>query len=381
MGRAAMVRALAACLLVLVLPPAQAHKASDSRLGLGASDAAGMIEGRWDIALRDLEEAVGLDADDDGVITWGELRRRHADIAAYALGRLRIEADGRPCSVRAGAQSVDEHSDGAYTVLPLRVACPAAPHELTIGYALLADIDAQHRGLLTLHTAGGTRSALLLPQGEAQRFTLARPGRMQQFGQYLVEGVWHIWIGFDHILFLLALLLPAVLVWTPPRWVPVARFAPAFRDVVRVVTAFTLAHSITLSLATLQWVSLPSRAVEAAIAASVLLAALNNLRPVVLGRRWLVAFGFGLIHGFGFASVLAELGLPGDALLLALLGFNLGVELGQLAIVVVFLPLAYALRRTKLYRHVVFSGGSALIAALAAAWFAERAFNLELLSF
>jgi hypothetical protein len=161
----------------------------------------------------------------------------------------------------------------------------------------------------------------------------------------------------------------------------VARFAPAFWDVARVVTAFTVAHSITLSLATLELVSLPSRAVEAAIAASVLLAALNNLHPVVLGRRWLVAFGFGLIHGFGFASVLAELGLPGDALLLALLAFNLGVELGQLAIVVVFLPLAYALRRSTLYRHVVFTGGSALIAVLAAVWFAERAFNLELLPF
>jgi len=376
-----MQRLIAAGLLLLALLPALAHKPSDSRLSLGASDAAGHIEGRWDIALRDLDEVVGLDADGDGVITWGELRHRHADIASYALGRLTLDADGQPCRIEAGEQLVDTHSDGAYTVLPLRIQCAAAPSQLAIGYRLLADIDAQHRGLLKLDTAGGTRSAVLLPQGEAQRFTLAQPGRLQQFVQYLVEGVWHIWIGFDHILFLLALLLPAVRVWQPPRWVPVARFAPAFWDVVRVVTAFTLAHSITLTLATLQWVSLPSRAVESAIAASVLLAALNNLYPWVLGRRWVVAFGFGLIHGFGFASVLAELGLPSDALLLSLLGFNLGVELGQLAIVVVFLPLAYALRRTWLYRMVVFAGGSALIAALAAAWLAERAFNLELLPF
>jgi hypothetical protein len=374
-------RLLAAGLLLLALLPASAHKPSDSRLSLGASDAAGHIEGRWDIALRDLDEAVGLDADDDGVITWGELRRRHADIASYALARLTIDADGQPCRIEAGEQLVETHSDGAYTVLPLRIQCAAAPRQLAIGYRLLADIDAQHRGLLKLDTATGTRSAVLLPQGEAQRFTLAQTGRLQQFVQYLVDGVWHIWIGFDHILFLLSLLLPAVLVWQRPRWVPVARFAPAFWDVVRVVSAFTLAHSITLTLATLQIVSLPSRAVESAIAASVLLAALNNLYPWVLGRRWMVAFGFGLIHGFGFASVLAELGLPADALLLALVGFNLGVELGQLAIVVVFLPLAYALRRTWLYRLVVFAGGSALIAALAAAWLAERAFNLKLLPF
>jgi HupE / UreJ protein len=374
-------RLLAAGVLLLALLPAAAHKPSDSRLSLGAGNDAGLIEGRWDIALRDLEDVVGLDADDDGVITWGELRRRHADIAAYALARLRIEADGRPCTVQAGEQQVVDHSDGAYTVLPLRIGCAAAPRELAIGYGLLAEIDATHRGLLTLQSRGGMRSALLLPQAEMQRFTLAQPDRLQQFGEYLAEGVWHIWIGFDHILFLLALLLPAVRVWQPPRWRPVARFAPAFWDVVRVVTAFTVAHSITLALATLQWVNLPSRAVEAAIAASVLLAALNNLRPWVLGRRWAVAFGFGLIHGFGFAGVLAELGLPDDALLLSLLGFNLGVELGQLAIVVVFLPLAYGLRNTWVYQRVVFVGGSLAIALLSAAWFAERAFNLELLPF
>jgi hypothetical protein len=109
------------------------------------------------------------------------------------------------------------------------------------------------------------------------------------------------------------------------------------------------------------------------------LAALNNVWPVFHGRRWWVAFAFGLIHGFGFASVLAELGLPQDVLALALVGFNIGVELGQLAIVAVFLPLAFALRRTQLYRRAVMVGGSLLIAVLAAVWFVERAFDLRLM--
>jgi HupE / UreJ protein len=195
------------------------------------------------------------------------------------------------------------------------------------------------------------------------------------------EGVWHIWIGFDHILFLLSLLLPAVLVWRAPRWHPVDAFASAFWEVLKVVTAFTLAHSITLSLATLGVLSLPSRAVESAIAASVVLAALNNVRPVFTGRRWMVAFGFGLIHGFGFASVLGDLGLRQGTLLLALVGFNAGVEVGQLAIVAAFLPLAYGLRRSWFYRRLVMAGGSLLIAAVAALWFAERAFNLSVLPF
>jgi len=136
--------------------------------------------------------------------------------------------------------------------------------------------------------------------------------------------VWHIWIGFDHILFLLSLLLPAVLAFGGGRWQAVERFAPAFWDVFKIVTSFTVAHSITLSLAALGVISLPSRLVESAIATSVVLAALNNVFPLVHGRRWMVAFFFGLVHGFGFASVLRDLGLPQNALLIALVGFNLG---------------------------------------------------------
>ena len=149
-------------------------------------------------------------------------------------------------------------------------------------------------------------------------------------------------------------------------------------EVFKVVTAFTVAHSITLSLAALAVIQLPSRIVESAIALSVLLAALNNLRPLVLGRRWIVAFAFGLVHGFGFASVLADLGLPRDALLIALVGFNVGVEAGQLALVAVFLPVAFQLRRTWLYRRMLFIGGSALIALVATVWLLERSLDLRL---
>ena len=126
-------------------------------------------------------------------------------------------------------------------------------------------------------------------------------------------------------------------------------------------------------------ISLPSRLVESVIALSVVIAALNNLRPLVTRRLWTVAFGFGLVHGFGFASVLADLGLPREALALALVGFNLGVEVGQIAIVLVFLPLAFALRRTLFYRRWVMVGGSLVIAALAATWFVERAFAIKLI--
>ena len=390
-------RVFSACVLLALLTlagAAQAHKPSDSYLTLSV-DSSG-VNGRWDIALRDLDFALTLDADGDGAVTWGEVSQRHNDIAAYAAARLKVSADGAPCTLQFSAQRVDEHTDGAYTVLPLRAECgkaltSSAIKTLALHYTLFADLDPQHRGLLNLAAQGQTRTAILGPHAAQQSFTLAETGALQQFVAYLREGVWHIWIGFDHILFLISLLLPAVGLWVlqprsaphrsaTRRWQPVPHFAVAFWDVLRIVTAFTLAHSITLSLAVLGLVTLPSRLVESAIAASVVLAALNNIWPLVRGRRWVVAFLFGLVHGFGFASVLADLGLPQGALALALVGFNVGVELGQLAIVLVFLPLAFALRRTAFYRRVVLLGGSLLIAALAAVWLAERVFDVKLLT-
>jgi hypothetical protein len=371
--------AAALALLLLLLAPldGRAHKPSDSYLSITQSDKG--LSGRWDIALRDLDFAIGLDADGDGAITWGEVRAKHADIAAYAMARLALRADDQPCTVAVGTQMLDDHTDGTYSVLPLVIQCAGTPTALSIGYTLFADLDPQHRGLLNLLAHGQSRAAVLDPNAGAQRFELGEVNRWAQFGDYLREGIWHIWVGFDHILFLLSLLLPAVMVWRVPRWHPVQGFREAFWDVLRIVTSFTVAHSITLSLAALEVVSLPSRLVESAIAASVVVAALNNLRPVVEGRRWLVAFGFGLVHGFGFASVLGDLGLPRDALVLALVGFNLGVECGQLAIVALFLPLAFSLRRGNFYRRTVMAGGSLAIAGVAAIWLAERALGFKVL--
>ena len=195
------------------------------------------------------------------------------------------------------------------------------------------------------------------------------------------EGVWHIWIGYDHILFLLSLLLPAVLRREAGHWQAIAGFRPAFWEACKIVTAFTVAHSITLSLAVLGIVSLPSRLVESAIAASVVLVALNNLYPILRAHLWWVAFAFGLVHGLGFASVLIDLGLPGGALLTALVGFNLGVEVGQVVIVGVFLPLAFWMRHSWFYQRLVLGFGSLLIALVASVWLLERSLDLNLLVF
>jgi len=380
--RFALRHALGALLLLLasgLWSPAQAHKPSDAYLSLLVSETG--VSGQWDIALRDLDFAIGLDRDEDGAITWGEVRQQAAAIHAYALARLTLGSGAISCPLSPGALLVDQHSDGAYAVLQFTAACPQRITGLNVNYRLFFDLDAQHKGLLRLRQGATTQTGIFSAEQASRSFTLASPDLWQQLVDYVGEGVWHIWIGFDHILFLVSLLLPAVLLRSYGRWVPVHGFRIATWDVVRVVTAFTVAHSITLTLATLSVVELPSRLVESAIALSVILAAVNNLFPRVGRARWAVAFVFGLIHGFGFASVLADLGLPQQELALSLLGFNVGVELGQLAIVAAFLPVAYLLRATPFYRLVVLQAGSLAIAVLAGIWLAERALGLKLLGF
>jgi hypothetical protein len=372
-------RRLLLLLLLVAAGGAQAHKPSDSYLTVYADGKT--LRGQWDVALRDLEFALGLDADGDGAITWGELKAKRRDVEAYAFSRLKLLADGNACAAEPEALLVDDHTDGAYAVMRFAARCPGEGYAaIELEYSLFFDLDPTHRGLVRVERGADSVTGVLSP--EKPRMQIGAEGRslLQQLGDYVREGVWHIWIGFDHILFLLSLLLPSVFVFSISRkqWVPAERFRDTLWDVFRVATSFTVAHSITLSLAALSIIQLPSRLVESTIALSVVLAALNNVWPLVHGRRWMVAFGFGLIHGFGFASVLADLGLPRQALLTALVGFNLGVELGQLAIISAFLPPAYALRRSWAYRRVVFVGGSVLIALIAAVWLAERALDLKL---
>lgn len=365
-------------LLTVASPRVAAHSTSEAYLTLGTQAGSSVVTGRLDVALRDLDEVLSLDSDGNGEITWGELRQARAGLAAYAVARIRVGADGRACAPKSGELQVVEHGSGTYAVLALGFECAAPPRELNLDYRLFGDANPMHRGLLKLESGAATRSAVLDPTAAApQSFVLAEPSGWSTLLTYVGQGVWHIWIGIDHILFLVALLLPTVLWREAGRWVAAGRFSAVFWDVLKVVTGFTLAHSITLTLATLGWVTLPSRAVESVIAASVALAAANNLWPVIGGRRWLVAFAFGLVHGFGFAGALAELGLPQGALAWSLLGFNLGVEIGQLAIVAVFLPVAFALRGTRFYRQAVLIGGSVLIVGVALLWFAERAFGIE----
>jgi hypothetical protein len=365
-----------ALVLELLAGAASAHKPSDSYLTVSVPAGGAVLAGQWDIALRDLDFVLGLDADHDGAITWGELKAARHRIAEYAFARLTLEAIGRgdrsTCRTYLTDLLVDEHVDGHYAVLRFSADCGLQPAALTVRYQLLFEVDPTHRGLLDVISAAHQQAQVLSREAPLTSINLTAPGRWQQFQDFVSEGIWHILKGYDHILFLLTLLFPAVVRYGPRGWEARDSLREAALDVLKVVTAFTLAHSLTLSLAVLGLVHLPARLVESAIAATVLLGALNNLRPVIGERRWVVAFAFGLVHGFGFASVLADLGLHGTNLVLSLVGFNCGVEIGQMAIVAGVLPLIFLLRHTWLYRRTFMPAGAAAIVLLASWWLLAR---------
>ena len=353
---------------------AYAHKASDSYLQLDAGDKT--LNLRWDIALRDLDAALILDANDDGQLTWAEVKAAWPRIETYAMARLSIAG----CPLRLGSTALERRNDGAYAVMFLMSDCALAASP-TIAYSLLREIDPTHRGIAKIQRAGQATVLSMLDPAHAatDAAAVAVSQAPTASGGFVREGVLHILTGYDHVLFLLCLLLPSVMRRTPEGWRPVDTLAQAVWPVVGIVSAFTAAHSITLALAATQVVSLSSAFIEPAIAITIILAALDNVWPIFPVRRVVVTFCFGLIHGFGFAGVLAELHLPTADFAWALLQFNLGLEMGQLLIVVSVTALLFLLRQRPQYRGLVIRGGSLAAMGVGALWLIERTANVAIL--
>lgn len=371
-------------ILCLSVAPAAAHKASDSYLQLDAT-ATGLTV-RWDVALRDLDAAIDLDTDEDGKLTWAEVKAGWPAIESYALGRLSIAG----CKLRLSDRALERRNDGAYAVMFLKSDCRLTQVP-AIGYSLFREVDPTHRGIAKIQIlAQPSVLSLLDPTGPAAGAATAgsndqpdsgsvERNAMASPGGFLREGVRHILTGYDHVLFLLCLLLPSVMRRTPQGWRPVERLSQAVLPVIGIVSAFTVAHSITLGLAALKIVSLPSSFIEPAIAVTIVLAALDNLWSFFPVRRVIVTFFFGLIHGFGFAGVLSELNLPRSAFAWALLQFNVGLELGQLLIVCSVTGLLFLLRGRIPYATWVIGGGSLAAMLIGVLWFIERTANVALL--
>jgi hypothetical protein len=376
-----------ALLAAALLPKmALAHKESDAYVNLHTDPTnPNQLLGQFDIALRDLDFAIGIDSNHDGNITWGEVKAHRDAIERYVLPNLTIRGDGLTCEITPTGQMIDSHSDGAYDVIAFKALCDKeVPEQLTIVYHLFQDVDPYHRGIISVYARGQTSGAVLGPQTTSTTLNLNRPDRWRQFKSFVMDGIWHIWTGPDHLLFILSLLLPSVLVcvhrprtpFDPGLWRPVERFWPAALELVKVISGFTVSHSVTLSLSVLGFVNLPSRLVESGIALSVIVAAFNNIYPVVTRRAWVVAFAFGFIHGLGFASALAGLKLPPVAMATSLGGFNVGVEIGQESVVMPLIVLAFLVRGTRFYQVGVLRIGSWIIIAIAGIWLFQRVFDV-----
>lgn len=355
--------------LVLLASSAFAHKGSDSYWRVAANGA--VLEGRLDVAVRDVNLVVPLDGNSDGDITFAELEAHDAAARALLSKSVSVRLAEKPCAVDWKAVSVVRHSDGLYASWPMVARCDGDVSKVSLGYGLLFDVDAQHRGLVQLSGTAGSQWLAFSSGARVLEVNVAPPPVSAQFRLAVFEGAHHLAIGWDHLCFLFALLLPSVLRREGQTWRPAERLRSVLSEVAKVVTAFTVAHSVTLGLAAFDVLTPNTMAVEAAIAVSVVLAALNTVFPVVTEGRWTLAFGLGLLHGFGFVSALSDAGLEGSQRWLSVAGFNLGIELGQLAIVAVFVPLVFSVRRFAWYPRLVAGGGLALT-LLAARWTVER---------
>jgi hypothetical protein len=355
---------------------ASAHATGENYAFLNIDEDA--LRVRLEIHKTDLESKIGVRLGDDVPDT-----QALEKVLTYALERFGVSVADQTMDFSLKSANVLTLPQGDFLQLFLEAPWPGAlPEQLFVRQALFFDEDPRHRGLLLIENNavidrdfGNEYTALVFsPDNEVQELDLVEVPGLLGLRQFLWQGAWHILIGYDHILFLLSLLLTSVVARKNGKWLAEESFKRSLFNVAGIVTIFTAAHSVSLSLAALEIIKLPSQAVEIVIALSIIVMAVNNLRPFLPGR-WLVIFLFGLFHGLGFATVMGHLTFRMVDLVKVMVTFNVGVELGQLGIVLVAFPILYALRRRPWFVSIVVRAGSIAISAIAAYWLVERVFE------
>jgi hypothetical protein len=351
--------------------PALAHATSTSYLLVDLPRGAEPVALRWDLATHDIMWSVFIDQDYDGVITWQEVvdaRARYIEPAV--LREIAVARGGTACTVDFKDLALAERAGQNHLSIALSAACPKSGL-LTVSGSLFMTGDASQRVLIS-STRGKQQFAGVISPDSPGWTEPARVSAWDSFVRFVGEGVWHVLIGYDHIAFVLLLLLPSVLRPVNGQWQGAQRLSQVARDIFTIITAFTLAHSTTLALAVTGLVRLPTQPIEVAIAASIAMAGGLNLLPRLSRLRLPLAFGFGFVHGFGFANALSEIDAAGTTLLPLLAGFNIGVEIAQLAIVAVVLPAIYLARGTRWYASGVMPLGSCALGAAGVVWLLQR---------
>ena len=364
-----------------ILAAADAHAVGQSYIFLRVYDDSLMVT--LELTVKDLQQRLNLGWNPSSV-TKADVERNLAPIRTYVESHFLLRtANGVLTPQFRGFDMLMLEVTDFVLLKYVITGTRGIPNALTSTYDVMFDLDPDHRNFFVIEhnwKTGTFKSdaiaGVFSPDQPSITIDLSTSSTWRGFVAMIRQGVWHIWIGLDHILFLVALALPAVMVRTAGRWTPVESFRKALYAIVGIVTFFTLAHSVTLSLAALDVITLPSRFVESVIAGSIVVAAWANLMPRLGIREAALAFAFGLFHGFGFATVLGDLGLGREHMVLSLLGFNIGVELGQLAIICALFPLLFLLRKTTAYGWIM-RGGSLALIGLASIWLVERAFDVN----
>lgn len=343
---------------------ATAHRGSATYLVVEPTDDGARITCDVEIVDAAMELGLGEDATEQEVLAHAE------QLDDWILGGITLTSDGGPCTGSAGPVHRADSEDAPRFELALGYVCPAPVTHLVLHDATIFASDAQHETFVRERFGSGDETRVL--RVGRQEAPLGAPASLGTLlGQFAWEGVMHLLTGYDHLLFLLSLLL------TTGELAAKRGQRAALRDIGLVVTAFTLGHSVTLIIAALGVLVLPARLVESVIAGSIVVVAVMNIvRPESRKQMPWLALGFGLVHGFGFSSVLADLGLPSRARVLSLLSFNVGIELAQLGCVLLAIgPLEWMAKKPG-YRQWVVRGGSLGIAVLAGFWMIERALGL-----
>lgn len=340
---------------------ALAHETTKSYLTLDLEGSALTADLR--IAFRDIEVAVWMDENLDGQITWGEAKRRLPAVESYVLSNVAMMTPQGACGMQRSRVSTSTEAGVDYLDLAFSGTCPAkAPAEpvVTLRSTLFTDIDPDHRMFLTAMVQGIHSTELISRSAPALVLDSSSAGAMATLASYFRAGIDHLAGGPDHIVFLLALMLPFVCSTRSAK--------SAALGILAAVTGFTLAHALTLTAAATRVFSPNAAVIEALIALSIILTAVDNVRPFLRFPRAAVAAFFGTIHGFGFASALGALNLSGTSLAVALLGFNIGIEAAQVVLVLATMPLLYLIGAGRL----VLWSGSAAAGAVGMFWLVQR---------
>ncbi len=322
---------------------------------------------RWSLRLdlADLNRIFALSPDDGKPTAHAALAARGDEIRRSMQQKFVLVIAGNHIEAESGSVAIEE-DDAGNTFGRFRFGghFSSKPWQVKIALSIFDDLSPLHKNLAKVTLGRDELRQAILTRGrneETFHFGGGAAFLLAQIKDFLWLGIEHIFLGYDHILFLIGLML----------------IGGRLANMVKIVTSFTVAHSVTLILAALQVVSIPGRLVESAIALSIVYVAAENFFIKESDQRWLVTFAFGLMHGFGFANVLTELGLPAQGMVASLLAFNLGVEFGQVVIVLLILPLVHLALRTRWRKQFVYIA-SAFILLFGMAWFAERAFDFKI---